>query len=236
MEAMVVTCMQIAERRARGGTRGPSQMCPQVTFSVWISELIFSRAKSYILSLSLTAANWGKFLKHWHAFEVSLSLSEMIQMSSVNTEPSQQWELFSILLCGFWYAHVMHIFFWQITLIQVSSSIFKKHTCIRTWCKSIQNKAFLQEHEFVSFSAARWLERVGVGRDRVDRGKKKPVGSSWRHTNTHQQSFMLSSYSYQSEAPNHIWFRLRLSQKFKRKYNLGHGLYTSFDAATTLVR
>ena len=50
-----------------------SQMCPQVTFSVWISE-IFSRAKSYILSLSLTASNWGKFLKHWHAFEVSLSL------------------------------------------------------------------------------------------------------------------------------------------------------------------
>ena len=75
--------------------------------------------------------------------------------------------------------HMLCIFFfWQFTLIQVSSSIFKKHTCIRTWCKSIQNKAFLQEHEFVSFSAARWLERVGVGRDRVDRGKKKPVGSS----------------------------------------------------------
>ena len=71
-----------------------------------------------------------------------------------------------------------YFFFWQFTLIQVSSSIFKKHTCIRTWCKSIQNKAFLQEHEFVSFSAARWLERVGVGRDRVDRGKKKLVGSS----------------------------------------------------------
>ena len=74
-EHMVITCMQ---RRWKfnstpGRSRGPSQMCPQVTFSVWISELIFSRAKSDILSLSLTAANWGKFLKHWHAFEVSLS-------------------------------------------------------------------------------------------------------------------------------------------------------------------
>ena len=29
----------------------------RVTFSVWISELIFSRAKSHILSLSLTASN-----------------------------------------------------------------------------------------------------------------------------------------------------------------------------------
>ena len=49
-EHMVITCTP-------GRSRGPSQMCPQVTFSVWISELIFSRAKSYILSLSLTAAN-----------------------------------------------------------------------------------------------------------------------------------------------------------------------------------
>ena len=31
-------------------------------------------SKAYILSLSLTAAHWGKFLKHLHAFEVSLSL------------------------------------------------------------------------------------------------------------------------------------------------------------------
>ena len=35
---------------------------------------ILVESKAYILSLSLTAANWGKFLKHWHAFEVSLSL------------------------------------------------------------------------------------------------------------------------------------------------------------------
>ena len=35
---------------------------------------ILLESKAYILSLSLTAANWGKFLKHWHAFEVSLSL------------------------------------------------------------------------------------------------------------------------------------------------------------------
>merc|ERR1712001_356504 len=51
--ALEVTCKQ----KRLNTKSNSSQMCPQVTFSVWISELIFSRAKSYILSLSLTASN-----------------------------------------------------------------------------------------------------------------------------------------------------------------------------------
>ena len=35
---------------------------------------ILLKSKTYILSLSLSAANWRSFLKQWQAFEVSLSL------------------------------------------------------------------------------------------------------------------------------------------------------------------
>ena len=51
--ALEVTCKQ----KRLNTKSNSSQMCPQVTFSVWISELIVSRAKSHILSLSLTASN-----------------------------------------------------------------------------------------------------------------------------------------------------------------------------------
>merc|ERR1711934_918255 len=50
--ALEVTCKQ----KRLNTKSNSSQMCPQVTFSLWISELIFSRAKSYMLSLSLTDA------------------------------------------------------------------------------------------------------------------------------------------------------------------------------------
>ena len=73
-------------------------MCPQVTFSVWISELFFSRAKHtsfhfhWQLQTEATFWNTGIHLKfHFH-------FSEIIQISLINTEPSQQSELFSILL------------------------------------------------------------------------------------------------------------------------------------------
>ena len=82
----------------------PSQMCPQFTFSVWISELFFSRAKHtsfhfhWQLQTEANFWNTGMHLKfHFH-------FSEIIQMSSVYTEPSQQSELFSILLWrGSWF-------------------------------------------------------------------------------------------------------------------------------------
>ena len=35
---------------------------------------ILLESRIYILSLSLSATNWGSYLKHWPAFEVSLSL------------------------------------------------------------------------------------------------------------------------------------------------------------------
>ena len=63
------------------------------------------KSKIYILSLSLSAANWGSFLKHWH-LKFHFHLSEIIQMFSVNTQPSQLLALFSILtqrhLCREW--------------------------------------------------------------------------------------------------------------------------------------
>ena len=105
--ALEVTCKQ----KRLNTKSNSSQMCPQVTFSVWISELIFW--------------NTGMHLKfHFH-------FSEIIQMSSVNTEPSQQWELFSILLWrGSWFWLFTH--FGAIKSPRLRLGLFIAPKCVKS--------------------------------------------------------------------------------------------------------
>ena len=106
-------------------------MCPQVTFSVWISELFFSRAKRtsfhfhWQLQTEANFWNTGMHLKfHFH-------FSEIIQMSSVNTEPSQQWELFSILLWrGSWFWLFTH--FGAIKSPRLRLGLFIAPKCVKS--------------------------------------------------------------------------------------------------------
>ena len=106
-------------------------MCPQVTFSVWISELFFSRAKHtsfhfhWQLQTEANFWNTGMHLKfHFH-------FSEIIQMSSVNTEPSQQSELFSILLWrGSWFWLFTH--FGAIKSPRLRLGLFIAPKCVKS--------------------------------------------------------------------------------------------------------
>ena len=106
-------------------------MCPQVTFSVWISEPFFSRAKHtpfhfhWQLQTEATFWNTGIHLKfHFH-------FSEIIQMSSVYTEPSQQSELFSILLWrGSWFWLFTH--FGTIKSPRLRLGLFIAPKCVKS--------------------------------------------------------------------------------------------------------
>ena len=106
-------------------------MCPQVTFSVWISELFFSRAKHtsfhfhWQLQTEANFWNTGIHLKfHFH-------FSEIIQMSSVYTEPSQQSELFSILLWrGSWFWLFTH--FGAIKSPRLRLGLFIAPKCVKS--------------------------------------------------------------------------------------------------------
>ena len=125
--ALEVTCKQ----KRLNTKSNSSQMCPQVTFSVWISELIFSRAKHtsfhfhWQLQTEANFWNTGMHLKfHFH-------FSEIIQMSSVNTEPSQQWELFSILLWrGSWFWLFTH--FGAIKSPRLRLGLFIAPKCVKS--------------------------------------------------------------------------------------------------------
>ena len=147
---MVLTCMQ------REGVAARAQLCllficstddqvgfngkvfakrihlrPRLTFSFLISELFFSRAKHTSFHFHWQLQNEANFWNTGIHLKFHFHFSEIIQISSVNTEPSQQWELFSILLWrGSWFWLFTH--FGAIKSPRLRLGLFIAAKCVKS--------------------------------------------------------------------------------------------------------